>query len=500
MKMKRKQIGMLVFIAIIVILMVVTSQTPGTIADADSYQCKVYATILSLLPPVIAIGLALITKEVYTSLLAGIIVGGLLYSNFNLELMLNTILFQEEGGMIYKLSDAGNVGILVFLVMLGILVSLLNRAGGSAAFGKWASRHIKTRIGAQISVMILGVLIFVDDYLNVLSIGTAMKGTYDKKKVPREALAYLLDSTGAPVCVLIPFSSWAAYFGAIFLQQDCVKKLAGGSLMKTYMMAIPYCVYPLVALLIVFLFCMGWFPKLGGMKKAYERVAATGKTYSDISRKYNIGSEYGEDEGRSVWYFIIPLAILVGVAVATGDLVVAAVIAIIVSMVLYIAGKIMTFSEFWDTFVKGFSDMLPIIILLISALTFQKIASEMKMTEFFVNICKPFMAGSVFPMITFIIVGLLAFMIANAWGVCTLVAPVLIPLGASVGANIVLVMAAILSGCAFGNHACFYCDTTVLASNGAGIDNLEHAGSQLPYVLIGAGVSIIGFLILGFVM
>lgn len=270
--------------------------------------------------------------------------------------------------------------------------------------------------------------------------------------------------------------------------------------MKTYLMAVPYCVYPIVALIIVFLFCMGWFPKLGGMKKAYERVAKTGKTYSDVSRKYNIASEYGEDEGRSVWFFIIPLTVLVGIAVATGDLVVAAIIAILVSMVLYIAGKIMTFSEFWDTFVKGFSDMLPIIILLISALTFQKIASEMQMTEFFVDLCKPFMAGSVFPMITFIIVGLLAFMIANAWGVCTLVAPVLLPLGASVGANIILVMAAILSGCAFGNHACFYCDTTVLASNGAGIDNLEHAGSQLPYVLIGAGISIVGFLILGFVM
>ena len=350
------------------------------------------------------------------------------------------------------------------------------------------------------ATFILGILIFVDDYLNVLSIGTAMKGSYDKKKVPRESLAYLLDSTGAPVCVLIPFSSWAAYFGAIFLQQDCVKDLVGGSLMKTYLMAVPYCVYPIVALIIVFLFCMGWFPKLGGMKKAYERVAKTGKTYSDVSRKYNIASEYGEDEGRSVWFFIIPLAVLVGIAVATGDLVVAAIIAILVSMVLYIAGKIMTFSEFWDTFVKGFSDMLPIIILLISALTFQKIASEMQMTEFFVDLCKPFMAGSVFPMITFIIVGLLAFMIANAWGVCTLVAPVLLPLGASVGANIVLVMAAILSGCAFGNHACFYCDTTVLASNGAGIDNLEHAGSQLPYVLIGAGISIVGFLILGFVI
>lgn len=266
------------------------------------------------------------------------------------------------------------------------------------------------------------------------------------------------------------------------------------------MMTIPYCVYPIVALLIVFLFCMGWFPKLGGMKTAYQRVAETGKTYSDASRKYNLASEYGEEEGNNVWYFILPLAILVGIAVVTGDLVVAAVIAILVCMVMYIAGKIMTFSEFWDTFVKGFSDMLPIIILLIAALTFQKIASEMQMTEFFVDVCKPIMSGTLFPMITFIIVGLLAFMIANAWGVCTLVAPVLLPLGASVGANIVLVMAAILSGCAFGNHACFYCDTTVLASNGAGVENLEHAASQLPYVLIGAAISMIGFLVLGVIM
>ena len=327
-----------------------------------------------------------------------------------------------------------------------------------------------------------------------------MKGSYDRKKIPRETLAYLLDSTGAPVCVLIPFSSWAAYFGAIFLQQECVQNLAGGSLMKTYMMAIPYCLYPIVALLIVFMFCMGWFPKLGGMKKAYQRVAETGKTYSDISRKYNVSSEYGEEEGNSVWYFLIPLIALVGIAVVTGNLVVAAVIAIIVCMVLYIAGKIMTFAEFWDIFVKGFSDMLPIIILLISALTFQKIAAEMQLTEFFVEICSPIMSGAVFPMIVFIIVGLLAFMIANAWGVCTLVAPVLLPLGASVGANIVLVMAAILSGCAFGNHACFYCDTTVFASHGAGLDNLEHAGSQLPYVLIGAAVSVVGFFVLGIIM
>ena len=160
----------------------------GTI-DRETYQCGTYATIWSLLPPVIAIGLALVTKEVYTSLLAGIITGALLYANFNLELMINTMLFNEEGGMVYKLSDSGNVGILVFLVMLGILVSLLNRAGGSAAFGKWASKHIKTRIGAQISVMILGVLIFVDDYFNCLTVGKRHSDG-DRHKVSEQSFLY----------------------------------------------------------------------------------------------------------------------------------------------------------------------------------------------------------------------------------------------------------------------------------------------------------------------
>lgn len=450
-------------------------------------SCGLIATLIVL---VIVIG-AITTKKCEAFLIAGSMVGALVLwkQNFLTE-WVSTL----EG----VISDEAYV--ILICGLFGSLVALLTASKGSFGFTKIVTKICNTERKTLFTTFLLGILIFVDDYLNVLSIGTAMKGSYDKKKVPREALAYLLDSTGAPVCVLIPFSSWAAYFGAIFLQQDCVKNLAGGSLMKTYLMAVPYCVYPIVALIIVFLFCMGWFPKLGGMKKAYDRVSTTGKTYSDVSRKYNIGSEYGEEEGRSVCFFIIPLAILVGIAVVTGDLVIAAIIAILVCMVLYIGAKIMTFSEFWDTFVKGFADMLPIIILLISALTFQKIASEMEMTEFFVDLCKPIMSGAVFPMIAFIIVGLLAFMIANAWGVCTLVAPVLLPLGASVGADIVLVMAAILSGCAFGNHACFYCDTTVLASNGAGIDNLEHAGSQLPYVLIGAAVSIVGFLILGVVM
>lgn len=385
--------------------------------------------------------------------------------------------------------------------LFGSLIALLTASRGSYSFSRIVSKFCNSEKKTLFATFILGVAIFVDDYLNVLSIGTAMKGVYDKRKVPREALAYLLDSTGAPVCVLFPFSSWAAYFGAIFMKEKCVQALGGGTIMKTYMMAIPYCIYPIVALLIIVLFCAGIFPKLGGMKRAYQRVAETGKVYSDNSKKYNITDGMdGEMAEGNLWNFVIPMLVLVGVAVPTGDLVVAAIVAILVAMVMYLATGVMSFADFYDCFLKGFGDMLPIIILIIAALTFQQIAGEMQMTEFFIAITKPFLSSKLFPAIAFVIVAVLAFMIANAWGVCSLIAPVLLPLGASVGANIVLVMAAILSGCAFGNHACFYCDTTVLASQGAGIDNLEHAVSQLPYVLIGAGISIIGFVILGFVL
>ena len=245
MKIKRKQIAMLIFIAIIIVLMVVTGKTPGEIADPENYQCKTYATILSLLPPVIAIGLALITKEVYTSLLAGIITGGLLYSNFNLELGINTMLFNENGGMIAKLSDSGNTGILVFLVMLGILVSLLNKAGGSAAFGKWASKHIKTRIGAQLSVMVLGILIFVDDYFNCLTVGSVLRPVTDRHKVSRAKLSYIIDATAAPVCIIAPISSWAAAV------TSSVPEDAGINGFAVFIQTIPYNLYALLTLVMV---------------------------------------------------------------------------------------------------------------------------------------------------------------------------------------------------------------------------------------------------------
>ena len=196
-------------VIIFAILIAFTINTPGTV-NPEEYEPSVYSSIFSLLPPVIAIILALITKEVYSSLFVGIVSGALLYANGNLELMLNTMMFNEDGGMVYKLADSWNVGILIFLVVLGIMVALMNKVGGSAAFGIWASEHIKSRVGTQIATVLLGVMIFVDDYFNCLTVGSVMRPVTDRQKVSRAKLAYLIDATAAPVCIIAPVSSWAA--------------------------------------------------------------------------------------------------------------------------------------------------------------------------------------------------------------------------------------------------------------------------------------------------
>ena len=201
------QIVCLALLAVLAVLLVVSFQTPGQITDPENYRCGTYSTVFSLLPPVIAISLALITKEVYSSLFVGIVTGALLYANGNLELTINTLLFNEEGGMVSKLSSSSNVGILIFLVILGIMVALMNRVGGSAAFGAWASQHIHSRVGAQLATMVLGVLIFVDDYFNCLTVGSVMRPVTDRHQVSRAKLAYLIDATAAPVCIIAPSSN-----------------------------------------------------------------------------------------------------------------------------------------------------------------------------------------------------------------------------------------------------------------------------------------------------
>lgn len=395
---------------------------------------------------------------------------------------------------------ANNVWILVVCGLFGSLIALLQESKGNYGFSRFVSKFCNNEKKTLLTTFVMGILIFVDDYLNVLSIGACMKGVYDKRKIPRETLAYMLDATGAPVCVLLPFSTWAVFYASLFYEQESVVNLGYSTGIEAYTHAIPFCFYPIITLIIVFLFCIGVMPKLGGMKKAYQRVAETGKVYSDASRKYNHEEHKGYEEDGNIWDFAIPMIVLVALAIITGDLLLAVVVSIAVCLVLYVPRKVVAGGDFFNLIVKGFADMLPTLIILTLAFLLQSILEEMELTDFIINMVEPLLTGSIFPMITFILMAALAFATASFWGMSAVVAPIVFPLGAAVGANPILIMAAIISGGAFGSHACFYCDATLLSSSSAGIENMEHAISQLPYVLIAAILSVVGFLVCGFVM
>ena len=395
---------------------------------------------------------------------------------------------------------ADNVWIVLVCGLFGSLIALLQASKGTFGFSKVISKICTNEKRTLLASFILGVLIFVDDYLNVLSIGVCMKGVYDKRKIPRETLAYMLDATGAPVCVLLPFSTWAVFYASLFEEEESVKALGYATGIQAYIHAIPFCFYPIITLLIVLLFSLGIMPKLGSMKAAYKRVAETGKVYSDASRKYNHEERKGFEEEGNIWNFLIPMIALVAIAVVTSNLLLAVIVALLICFVLYFATKVVTLDEFFNLIIKGFADMLPILTLLMIAFVLQKTTESLEMTDFIIQVMQPLLKGTLFPAMAFVLVAALTFCTGSLWGMSAVVAPIVFPLGAVIGANPILIMAAIISGGAFGSHACFYTDATLLSSTSAGIDNIEHAMSQLPYVIIAAVASIIGFIICGAVM
>ncbi len=395
---------------------------------------------------------------------------------------------------------ADNVWIVLVCGLFGSLIALLQASKGTFGFSKVISKICTNEKRTLLASFILGVLIFVDDYLNVLSIGVCMKGVYDKRKIPRETLAYMLDATGAPVCVLLPFSTWAVFYASLFEEEESVKALGYATGIQAYIHAIPFCFYPIITLLIVLLFSLGIMPKLGNMKAAYKRVAETGKVYSDASRKYNHEERKGFEEEGNIWNFLIPMIALVAIAVVTGNLLLAVIVALLICFVLYLPTKVVTLDEFFNLIIKGFADMLPILTLLMIAFVLQKTTESLEMTDFIIQVMQPLLKGTLFPAMAFILVAALTFCTGSLWGMSAVVAPIVFPLGAVIGADPILIMAAIISGGAFGSHACFYTDATLLSSTSAGIDNIEHAMSQLPYVIIAAVASIIGFIICGAVM
>ena len=512
---KKNLIFLFSAIMILGIFIAITLNTPGTV-DPETYTPKVYSTIGALLPPVIAIVLALITKEVYSSLFVGIVTGALLYANGNLEVMLTTMLYNEEGGMIYKLADSWNVGILVFLVILGIMVALMNKVGGSAAFGQWASTHIKTRVGAQLATMALGVLVFVDDYFNCLTVGSVMRPVTDRHQVSRAKLAYLIDATAAPVCIIAPVSSWAA---AVTSSVPEGSDINGFSM---FLKTIPYNFYALTTLLMIILVTV--LKADYGLMKVHEANAIKGDLFTTASRPYGDADDEPTTPHGKVIDLVFPVVVLIICCItgmiytggffegetfinafsnadASMGLVLGSIVTLIITFCFYMSRGVMTFKAFTECIPEGFKAMVAPILILTMAWTLSGMTGLLG-AKFYVH---DIVAGSAdalklfLPCIIFIVALFLAFSTGTSWGTFA----ILIPIVCNVFGEgdtyemLVISIAACLSGAVCGDHCSPISDTTIMASAGAHSDHVNHVSTQLPYALTAAVISFIGYMIAG---
>lgn len=478
-------------------------------------------TLWSLFPPVIAIGLALITKEVYSSLFVGILSGGIIYAAASGTGFEGTFKAVVQDGLITNLSNAYNVGILVFLVVLGIIVVLMNKAGGSRAYGEWAAAHIKSRRGVALSTFFLGVLIFVDDYFNCLTVGSVMRPITDKHNISRSKLAYLIDSTAAPICIIAPISSWAAAVSGT------VEGVNGISL---FINTIPYNLYAFLTILMVIFISVSDTDY--GPMKIHEDNAKNGDIFTTKNNTYEQDAQPVTERGRVI-DLILPVAVLIVFCVVgmiyTGgffsgtDFVTAfancdaayglslgSISALIVIIVYYMFRRVLKFNECMDSIAAGFKQMVPAILILTFAWTLKTMTNHLEAGAFVSGVVQSATALSVLlPVILFVVAIGLAFATGTSWGTFGILIPIVTSVFDAELANVsqtgeipsmvIICISACLAGAVCGDHCSPISDTTIMASTGAQCDHVNHVSTQLPYALTVAAVCVVGYLLSGFV-
>ena len=469
-------------------------------------------TFWSLVPAIIAIALALITKEVYSSLFIGILAGGLMYANFSFT---GTMEHVFVDGMIGSLTDPWNVGILIFLVILGAMVMMMNRAGGSAAFGRWAAAHVKTKAGAQIATIALGVLIFVDDYFNCLTVGSVMSPLAEGHGISRAKLAYLIDATAAPVCVIAPVSSWAA---------AVVGMVEGANGFTVFVRAIPYNFYAVLTIVMMLTLALGKFD-YGPMRVAEmaERLEEKNTRRASITGAEDLPTPPVKESGK-VAYLILPIIILIvscvlGLAYTGGlfegetfidsfansdasvGLVYGSAVALILTVIYYLCTKALSFSECMNALPEGFKAMVPAILILVFAWTLKAMTDSLGAKEFVEGLVYNSAAGFkvMLPAIIFLIGCFLSFSTGTSWGTFGILIPITIsvfPITTPIG---VVCVSACMAGAVCGDHCSPISDTTIMASAGADCDHINHVNTQLPYAITVAAVSFVSYIIAGLV-
>ena len=474
---------------------------------------RFFGTWWAIFPPLLAIFLALITKEVYSSLFIGIVSGGLLYSGFAFE---GTMTHVMKDGFIASIADAYNVGILLFLVLLGSLVAMMNKTGASAAFGRWARDHIKTRIGAQIATIILGMLIFVDDYFNCLTVGSVMRPVTDAKKVSRAKLAYLIDATAAPICIIAPISSWAAAVAGF------AKGAGAESGFSLFIAAIPYNFYAILTIVAMFAFAFLKFD-FGPMKR-HESAVSSGEP--DLGAIEDATEALTQNERGRVIDLVIPVVVLIACCMVgmiysggyfggdnSGDfvkafsdsdasvgLVFGSIAAIVFAVVFYLCRRVITFRDCMDAFPEGFKAMVPAIMILCCAWTLKSMTDSLGAKVFISDIISGPAAGlwNFLPAIIFVIAIVLAFSTGTSWGTFGILIPIV--LAAIPGSSMTIIaVSACMAGAVCGDHCSPISDTTIMASAGAQCNHIVHVNTQLPYALTVAAVSFAAYIIAPFV-
>ncbi len=464
-------------------------------------------TFWALVPPIVAIVLALITKETYSSLFVGILVGALFVGGFHPVASMDVMV---KDGFIGAIADGWNAGIFMFLVLLGIMVALVNAAGGSAAFGRWAVKHVHSRVGALLATFLLGVLIFIDDYFNCLTVGSVMRPVTDSHRISREKLAYVIDATAAPVCMIAPVSSWAAAVSAT--AQDLDSGISG---IQLFIRAIPYNFYSLLTIVFVIAISLMGFD-YGPMAKAELRAA-----------KGELGSLGNENEqtvpGASIWDMLIPVIALIvcciigmmyvggfwsGASVidsfadtdASVGLPWGSILAVMFTFVYLLCRRVITFKDATGCITKGFIAMVPAMLILTFALTLKNITGMLGAADYVAGLVEGAAAGlfSMLPAVIFLVALGLAFSTGTSWGTFGILIPIVLPVFANTPELLMIGISACLAGAVCGDHCSPISDTTIMASAGANVNHIAHVSTQLPYALTVACISFVCYIIAGF--
>ena len=489
--------------------------SPLTVLAADAeetYQPALYATIWALLPPLVAIVLALITKEVYSSLFVGIVVGALIYSGFKFE---GTVTQIFEGGIIKVLADSYNVGILIFLVILGSVVCMMNKAGGSAAFGRWASKKIHTRVGAELAAIILGILIFIDDYFNCLTVGSVMRPVTDRHHVSRAKFAYLIDATAAPVCIIAPISSWAAAVSGFVEGQDGL---------AIFVRTIPYNFYAILT--IVMMVGMVLMKTEFGAMRTHEINALNGDLYTTSARPYENATddETPNPRGRVI-DLVIPIVVLVICCVismiytggffsgtdfvtafsqsdASTGLAMGSAFGLVFAIIFYMIRRVINFRDCMGCIPEGFKAMVPAIMILTFAWTLKAMTDSLGAAVFVEEAMRSVAGGIevILPAIIFLVGCGLAFATGTSWGTFGILIPIVVAVFEKSSPEMMIIsMSACMAGAVCGDHCSPISDTTIMASAGAQCDHVTHVSTQLPYAILAAAVSFVTYIVAGFV-